>query len=213
MNFTRTFAAAALALAVSNAQAMTVFTDDFEADPSGGTFMTYNSDGSASGNMLTNWTVVQGSVDVIENGLAGLNCGGDRCLDLDGSTGLLGDLILETKLNFMAMAGDTVELSFDITDLNREDFDPFQVSFGSIVLTINAAPVQPVTFSIMSVAAADIDAPIRLEVLETPNSFGPIFDNIELSITTPTTTASEPAYMLLGGLAGLAVVRLARRRG
>jgi hypothetical protein len=113
----------------------------------------------------------------------------------------------------MAMAGDTVELSFDITDLNREDFDPFQVSFGSIVLTINAAPVQPVTFSIMSVAAADIDAPIRLEVLETPNSFGPIFDNIELSITTPTTTASEPAYMLLGGLAGLAVVRLARRRG
>jgi hypothetical protein len=209
MKLTTMFATAAIALSMASAQAMVVFSDGFEADPSGGTFATYNSDGSASGSMLTNWNVIQGSVDVVQDGFSDLNCNGNRCLDLDGTSPALGALILETKDSFTAGVGDTVWLTFDITDLNSGDFDPFRILFGSVAATVNAVPFQPVTFVISTILGAPINAPIRIEVLETPNNFGPIFDNVVLSITT----ASEPGFMLLGGLTGLAALRLARRRG
>ena len=62
-----------------------IFYDDFDTD--GGT--TLNWDGGA------NWTVENGSVDLVKNGDYGISClGGEgHCVDLDGSTGGAGEIL------------------------------------------------------------------------------------------------------------------------
>lgn len=64
---------------LANAQAAVIFSDDFEAD----TF------GLNTG--LINWTVTDGTIDVVGPSAFGINCGGStKCVDLDGSSGSAG---------------------------------------------------------------------------------------------------------------------------
>lgn len=98
---TKILKTAAVALAIGftsmSAQAATVnsLSDDFNSESLG---LNYNS--------FANWTVSNGTVDLIGPGFFAL-CGGSRCVDLDGSTSNAGDLT--TTNDF---AAGTYELSF-----------------------------------------------------------------------------------------------------
>ena len=118
-------ALALIAAAALPAQALTVFSDDFETGVKGGNVTP------------TGWMVSDGSVDVVYPGwFGGLCLSGGRCVDLDGSTGNAGVLSQSLNLN----AGWTYTLSFDIAGNRRNaGSETVLVSFGSASSTLTLA--------------------------------------------------------------------------
>ena len=101
------------------AHAATVLSDGFEADALG-----------APQPALTNFNITGGSVDVVGTGDPfGLPCaGGQRCLDLDGTTNSGGTIV--TKNSFAFTANQLVTLSFDLAGSQRGDApNPFTAGF------------------------------------------------------------------------------------
>lgn len=115
--------------ATAQAHAATpLFFDDFNAEP-----LVLN--GS-----LSQWTVSDGTIDVIGPGFFDLYPGNGRYVDLDGSSGNAGKIT--TKSSFSLAAGTTYFLSFDLGGSTRGDSNTVQVSLGgyseSITLASNA---------------------------------------------------------------------------
>src|SRR6056297_1084499 len=77
--------AAITMLVATTARADVIFSDDF--DTSGGSVL--NWDGGA------NWSVMNGTVDLVANGEYSINClfNTGHCVDMDGSTGQAGELM------------------------------------------------------------------------------------------------------------------------
>ena len=110
---------AALALTGAPATAATIFEDSFDAE--GGTVLNYTG--------FTNWTVSEGSVDLVKSGDYGITClgGSGACVDLDG-TSSDGGRIDSTPFSFNA--GDRVELVFWMSGNQRGgSADDFTVGF------------------------------------------------------------------------------------
>lgn len=110
-------AIAAVALVPSLAQAAPFFADDFNANTVGGN------------KVPTGWSVASGTVDIVGPGYFGglCNSGGDRCIDLDGSTSNAGVLSHDFTLN----AGTTYTAFFDLAGNQRGGSDTMTATFGT----------------------------------------------------------------------------------
>ncbi|MCA8928619.1 MAG: hypothetical protein KDC18_11160 [Alphaproteobacteria bacterium] len=198
------------AASLATAQAAVVFSDGFESDSVGVTGAAeYAYDGSGAGNTLTNWTVLQGSVEVIDNGYNGYSCNDTRCIITDGASTLnYQQLVMETKQSFTVNAGDIVTLSVVMTDL-ASTFDPFELTFGSITATFVNHQTNPQTFTYTTIATTSFTAPVQLKVVnpKPANNSSQVLDDLTLAIDV-----DEPSFLVLGGLIGLVGLGYARRR-
>ena len=183
---------AALFAISAAAQATTIFSDNFDANP-----------------LLVNavpgggWTVTDGTVDIIGPGFYSYCAVGQgKCIDLDGSTWNAGVL----SKSFDLTAGVQYTASFELAGNQRNHFDDMvAVSFGS-------------TNSSFTLAAADAFAAYQL--VFTPGTSGTYSlsfannggDNIGALLDNVSVTAvPEPeTYAML--LAGLGLLGAAQRR-
>jgi hypothetical protein len=105
-----------LSLAFTSANANIIFSDDFDSEaPNSGSILNY---GSFSNPSFANWTVSEGTVDLIANvNQWGISCAGNsgKCVDLDGSTKDAGTL----SSKYFTLAAGNYILSFDISGNQR----------------------------------------------------------------------------------------------
>jgi hypothetical protein len=200
----------------SQAQAVVVFQDNFDAEP-GGSVLNYNS--------YANWDVTFGTVDKIASGGFGITCAGGagQCVDIDGSSGDAG--VMTAKQTFDFSAGDTVTLSIDYTGNQRStqsetlsiNFAPFFSTFIAIGSGNVGLPF--ITYSNSVLVTADVTG-ATLSIFQTSgtdinDNVGPIIDNVVLDVQpgspTPTVPVPAPVFML-GGLMAAAVWRAGRRK-
>lgn len=183
------------------ANAGIIFQDNFDAEA-----------GAANASILnytafTNWTVSDGSVDVVANSNGwGITCAGGsgKCVDLDGSTGNAG--ILTSSL--LSLAAGTYNLSFDISGNQRNgSADSFTLALGGFLnesFNLSAsAPWQTVTrsFTVSSNTANSI-----VFNHAGGDNIGIMLDNVSLSKTD----VPAPGTLVLFGL-GLIGLGFARR--
>ncbi|XZF62279.1 MAG: Calx-beta domain-containing protein [Gloeotrichia echinulata DVL01] len=151
-----------------------LLSDNFNGENNGGGRLNYTG--------LANWTVSDGSVDLIGSGYFDLLPGNGFYLDLDGSTSNAGRLESKTTFNFNA--GDKVTLNFSLAGSQRGDTNSVTVSLGNLfseTFTLNTS--QPLnqftrTFTVTSPASAKL---IFDHV--GGDNFGLLLDNVELSKT------------------------------
>ncbi|MGQ5702103.1 PEPxxWA-CTERM sorting domain-containing protein [Sandaracinobacteroides sp. A072] len=93
MRISLVLAAAAISLSAP-ATAAIVFSDGFDAENGGNSALNYSG--------FANWTVQNGTVDIIRSGDYGIVCrgGAGSCVDLDGSTSNGGELVLNSAIGF-----------------------------------------------------------------------------------------------------------------
>lgn len=171
------------ALAMSNsASAMTaIFEDEF--DEGGAPFTLSVTD-------LDNWAVTTGNVDIVPNfGACG---GGDGCLDLDGSfVNTAAKLV--SKSTFSFLASNTYKFEIFVPGVNNGGFDGIRLSVTNIPDTLEITNyTTPLTESLDFIPAADVMGQLMIEVLDTPNNFGPLLSRATLSTMPISQTAPVP---------------------
>ncbi|MCG8312950.1 MAG: PEP-CTERM sorting domain-containing protein [Pseudomonadales bacterium] len=194
-------AGALLALSLStSASAAVIFEDNFDSEAGlpGQHALNYNS--------FSNWSVTNGTVDVVSSGGWGISCvdGTGKCVDLDGSTG---DAGIFTSSALTLGPGDYL-LSFDISGNQRNHrADSLAVTLGgffsdSYDLASNS-PWTTITHA-FTVAAATTSSFVFNH--SGGDNIGIMLDNVSLhSVEIP-----EPSSILIFGL-GLFGLGLARR--
>lgn len=208
MNARHVLVVAAL-VASSAAQAVTIFSTDFNSEVPG---LGLNPGTKAP----TGFTIVPdgngmlGSVDIIDNSALNTAVGNGFFIDLDGTTQRAG--ILSTTLNLTG--GTTYVASFQLAGNNRSPYDDsVVVNFGSttqqgpyILLPANT----PFTTYTLSFTPATTGA-YTLSFLNnslTSDNMGALLDNV--SVSTAAVPEPESLALMLAGLASVAWV--ARRR-
>jgi hypothetical protein len=108
----------------AHARAATVFSDNFDTENGGNPTLNYYS--------LSNWTVPQGSVDLIGNGYFDFLPGNGLYIDLDGSTNQAGTMVSKP----IALAAGSYVFQFDLAGSHRGPMEPVtaSVSSGNVVL-------------------------------------------------------------------------------
>lgn len=183
------------AFAPAPAQALTVFSEDFEASAQGGNVTP------------TGWTVTDGSVDVVYPGwFGGLCLGSGKCVDLDGSTSNAGVLSRSLTLT----AGWTYTLSFDMAGNRRgAGSEAVTVNFGSastVLSFANSSSTAPwQSYSLSFTPSATGSYALTFANAGGDNQ-GAMLDNISV------TTVPEPASILMLGAGLLTIGALKRRR-
>lgn len=191
-------ACAVLSLAsVSSHAATIVFQDNFEA---------YNVGGSVT-NFGGNWTVSNGTVDLVGPGFfGGLALGGGKSVDLDGSTNNAGTF---TSRALSLTSGDYV-LTFDLAGNQRggDDTVNLSVSLGLAMQTFTLASNVPYTTqTVLFSVSGNSSSNIIFDHLG-GNNIGLLLDNVAL------TRVSEVPVPAAAWLFGSAVLGFfgARRR-
>lgn len=164
-------ACAVLSLASVSSQAATVvFQDNFEA---------YNVGGNAT-NFGGNWTVSNGTVDLVGPGyFGGLALGGGKSVDLDGSTNNAGTF---TSRALSLTSGDYV-LTFDLSGNQRGGSDTvnLSVSLGLAMQTFTLASNVPYTTqTVLFSVSGNSSSNIIFDHLG-GNNIGLLLDNVTLT--------------------------------
>jgi uncharacterized protein (TIGR03382 family) len=191
-----------LSLAFTSANANIIFSDDFDSEaPGSGSILNYGSDTNPS---FANWTVSNGTVDLIANvNQWGISCAGNsgKCVDLDGSSNNAGKL---TSTYFTLAAGNYI-LSFDISG-NQRNSEKDRLNFsleGFVNKTIKLKGTKDFrTLSyFFTVGTSDLNSIVFNH--KGNDNIGMILDNVSVTdVNAPGTLA------FLGlGLTGLAVRR------
>ncbi len=210
------FASIAMWLVSAPANAVVMFSDNFDADVTG-----LNAPGG-----LINWTIDNGTVDVIHSGSYSIDCvgGTGKCIDMDGSTGNGGRII--SKQTFTLLPGQTWSLNGLISGNQRGTVtgDTWIAGF------VDAATLAFVASASGTVASSDpytshgltlsFGSPTTLRAFfEDPgiDNIGFILDDVTLECRGTACAAAsvpEPGMLALlgGGLMGLALNRRRRRR-
>ncbi|MCC6706981.1 MAG: PEP-CTERM sorting domain-containing protein [Gammaproteobacteria bacterium] len=181
-------------LSATAAQAVPLFNDTFDSEALG------------LNQALDNWTVSDGTIDVIGPGFFDLHPGNGNYLDLDGSTSNAGKITTNTVFNLLA---GTYTLSFELGGSKRGDGNTVTVALGSIFSEVFAlpsnAPLQSISRTITLASAAGSGA-LSFDHAGGDN-LGLILDDVSLDFSRVQTSVPEPsslALLALGGVAGLA---------
>jgi hypothetical protein len=187
----RIAAAVATLLAAGAANALTVLSDDFEANTTG-----LNA-------TPIGWTVSDGTVDIIGNGFFDFVPANGKYIDMDGSTSNAGVLSRSVEL----MAGTPYVLSFDLAG-NRRNAAPEQVNvmFGSAAgswslaqsdgFTTYSLALTPLTSGTFTLSFAGVGG----------DNIGMLLDNVSV------TAVPEPQTYAMLALGLLAIGAAVRRR-
>jgi len=197
-----------LALASLPAGAIPVFEDDFDAETGSGQGASGQSQTSYTG--FVNWTVSDGTVDLVAHTDFGIDCfgGSGKCVDLDGATSNAG-VLTSTALN---LAAGTYVLSFQ---LSGTDAGFAQAAAGTpnvVDVSIGAFFTTQVTVNQGDPFASyggsfTLLAPASVSIVfanQGGDNFGAMLDDVKLELVPEPGTAA----LLALGVAGLA----ARRR-
>lgn len=201
MKAIKLLSAAALLTLASATHAATLFSENFDAENGGNSYLNYTG--------FSNFTVSSGTVDLVKTGDYGISCfgGSGACVDLDGSTwhaGVFtknafnlaaGNYTLSFALSGNQRGGAADQVTVSLGSLFTEAFtlDP-TAAFSTFTRTINVA--SPTTASLSFVAAGG-------------DNIGALLDNVNFS--SAPASVPEPASLGLMGLA-LAALAASRRR-
>lgn len=208
-------ASVALGLMSAPASAVVMFSDNFDADVTG-----LNAPGG-----LINWTIDNGTVDVINSGSYSIDCvgGTGKCLDMDGTTGNGGRII--SKQTFTLLPDESWSLSGLISGNQRNG-----ASDSWILGFVDATTLSPFASLSSTVVGTDpfasegfalsVFSPTTLRIFfEDPgtDNVGFILDDVTLECrgdTCASVSVPEPGMLALlgGGLLGFALNRRRQRR-
>lgn len=178
-----------LGLSSASSAATVIFSDNFDSEA-------YELNAS-----LDNWTVSDGTIDVIGTGFFEL-AGPGTYLDLDGSTDNSGRIT--TNASFSYTAGQQYELSF-LYGKNGDAAETLTFGFGDWTgsLSLVAGPLPGLTSAIFSFTALTSGtAGLFFENLGGDNQ-GTLLDDVKLSVVP----LPASGLMLIAGLAALAALR------
>ena len=197
MSIRKIFAVAAmLGASVSSHAAVTIFSDNFDADKTGNNATKF----------VHGWTVTNGTVDIDGTGFVHNEMPGNgHYVDLDGSTKHAGVL----SNSFTAGAGGIYTLSFDIAGNQRNwNTDTVEVTFGTTHQTYKIGQSDPITTKTLTFRPT------------TTGVFGLSFHNLGgddrgaflHQVTISAVPETDTYAMLLAGLACVGLVARRRKR-
>jgi hypothetical protein len=172
-----------------------IFQDNFNAEHGGTGILNYNA--------FANWTVSDGTVDLIGNGFFDFFPGNGLYVDLDGSTGNAGTMTTTSSLGLSA--GMTYILQFDLGGSMRGDVNTAEVNVSvsnfNESFTFNSdMPLTHITRTFV----ANGDGFLSFAGSGGDN-IGLILDNVQVTVVP------LPTGAVLGGL-GLGIAGVATRR-
>ncbi|NLS93988.1 MAG: PEP-CTERM sorting domain-containing protein [Planctomycetaceae bacterium] len=178
-----------------------IFSDNFNTENGGVGVLNYIG--------FANWTVADGTVDLIGNGYFDYQPGYGLYVDMDGSTNNAGKMISSVTINLVP---GVYTLSFDLAGNQRNtsgDQVVAQVNMGVLLdktySLSKTAPFQ--TFTEMITVSAASSVQITFEGIGSDN-MGMLLDNVKLENAVP-----EPTTLAIwSALGGLGLIAARRRR-
>lgn len=202
MNIKRILSFVAVAFISTGAHATVILQDNFdsEAGAAGNSSLNYNS--------FSNWTVSNGTVDVVSNGGWGISCAGGsgKCVDLDGSTGDAGVL----TSSWLSLAAGNYTFSFDISGNQRGyNSDSMIMTLGGFLnQSFSLASSDPWTTKTYNFTVSSATSDYIVFNHAGGDNVGIMLDNVSLTMTS---NVPEPSSMILFGL-GVLGLGFARRK-
>jgi hypothetical protein len=180
---TKTLCAVAVCSALSApAQSAVIFSDNFDSYPA-----TTNATDFGG-----NWTVTNGTVDVIGNGYFDFYPGNGLYIDLDGSSNDPGDFTSKA----LSVNAGTYTLAFVLSGSTLGDTNTIDVSFGGYNETFTLASNSPITTYTRTVNFASNSLASVVFKNGGSDNMGALLFNV----TVASVPESETAAMMLAGL-------------